>query len=157
MKTLWCWTKTEEIFSGWLKQIHKRVTLVGKTDPGELGWQLPSNERGFCDWCELEPMGGLSCHHWTEKEQRYYLGFCEIKRNATVIGCLNTFRLRISSGAWHWVQTKVACSLLCRRCLWCWSNCFRLTFATPLRSLMECCHRDCSAMLKGLDLLPFET
>ena len=41
--------------------------------------------------------GGLSCHHWTEKEQGYYLGFCEIKRNASVIGCLNTFRLRIRS------------------------------------------------------------
>ena len=128
-----------------LIKTNPQKTLAGKTDPGVLGWQLPSNERGFCDFCELEPMGGLSCHHWTEKEQGYYLGFCEIKRNASVIGCLNTFRLRISSGAWHWVQTKVACSLLCRRCLWCWSNCFRLTFATPLRSLMECCHRDCSA------------
>jgi len=134
----WCWTKAEEIISGWFKQIQEKryiswqnwswqmkyllgfhynisvlnedrgntfrliktnpqKTLAGKTDPGVLGWQLPSNERGFCDFCELEPMGGLSCHHWTEKEQGYYLGFCEIKRNASVIGCLNTFRLRIRS------------------------------------------------------------
>ena len=63
----WRWTKTEEIFSGWLKQIHKRVTLAGKTDPGVLGWQLPSNERGFCDLCELEPMGG--CHVTIEQRK----------------------------------------------------------------------------------------
>ena len=135
----WRWTKTEEIFSGWLKQIKEKryinwqnwswqmKYLLGfyhnisvlnedrgntfrliKTNPQKsyISWQNWSRGARLAitlQWKRLLWLvwvgtnGGLSCHHWTEKEQGYYLGFCEIKRNASVIGCLNTFRLRIRS------------------------------------------------------------